>query len=92
MIDDENKTKKPEKEKSELEKLHERTERGCLIALIVICIIIGIGVTSCSIMSTGNSSKWDSLSDSEKAWYYENYGDGQYDEYRKAIDDYNANH
>lgn len=51
-----------------------------------------IGVASCSIASKGSSSEWDSLSDSEKAWYHENYGNGQYDEYRKAIDDYKESH
>jgi hypothetical protein len=56
---------------------------GFAIALLIA--IISINSQSCG----GSSSKWDSLSDDEKAWYERNYGDGKSDAYDKAIEDYN---
>ena len=35
-----------------------------------------------------SSSRWDKLSKSEKQWYEDNYGNGQYDAIRDAIDNY----
>ncbi len=33
-------------------------------------------------------SDWDKLSDDEKQWYHDNYGNGKMDDYKDAIDDY----
>lgn len=38
--------------------------------------------------SKSDSSRWESLSDDEKEWYNDNYGDGQYDAIQDAISDY----
>lgn len=35
-----------------------------------------------------DSERWNSLSDEEKEWYRDNFGDGQYDEIQDAISDY----
>lgn len=51
-------------------------------------IIIGI-VIIISVASPEPSSKWDELSDEEKDWYEENYGDGQFNDIEDAIDNYN---
>ena len=33
-------------------------------------------------------SEWGKLSKEEKQWYKDNYGDGQYDDYKKAMENY----
>ena len=59
---------------------------GLLILSSISCIAFGITDTNSS------SSSWDSLSKDEKEWYKRNYGDGQYEKYQQAIDDYAKNH
>ena len=68
-----------------------KTFCGALIFLIVFGLVgffivasLGSGNTSYS----GSSSGWDSLTDEEKEWYEDNYGDGQYEAIRDAIDNY----
>ena len=58
---------------------------------IVIGIIFSILAFICLVVRISDSSstsKWDNLSDDEKAWYERNYGNGQYDKYQEAIKDY----
>ena len=55
----------------------------CIILAIALfiggCVLCGDG---------GSSSSWDKLTDKEKQWYHDNYGDGQYEKYEDAIDNY----
>ena len=39
-------------------------------------------------MDSSSSSEWDKLSDEEKEWYIDNYGEEQYDSIQDAIEDY----
>lgn len=57
------------------------------IFTIIVVIIIAI-IVFASNSGSNNKSKWDSLTKEEKQWYKDNYGDGQYDKYKKAIDNY----
>lgn len=61
---------------------------GCIAAIIfaifVIIIIPVIFIGSCS----SGSSRWDSLSDSEKEWYHNAYGNGKSDAIDNAIQNY----
>ena len=51
-----------------------------IVAIFAIPIVWGI--------LDDDGDKWNSLSDEEKEWYIDNYGDGQYDEIQNAIEDY----
>ena len=68
----------------------ESTGKGRIISIIV-AIVCSIAFIICIVsawIGDSGSSKWDDLSDKEKEWYKENYGDGQYDKYKDAINDY----
>lgn len=68
----------------------ESTSKGRIISIIV-AIVCSIAFIICIVSGwtdDSGSSKWDDLSDKEKEWYEENYGDGQYDKYKDAINDY----
>ena len=66
--------------------------KGYIIATIVgIACIIGFFICSCNVPNKSKTNKWDSLTKEEKQWYEDNYGDGQYDKYKKAIDNYKKN-
>ena len=55
---------------------------GIIFAILAfICLVVRISDSS-------STSKWDNLSDDEKAWYERNYGNGQYDKYQEAVKDY----
>lgn len=58
--------------------------------VIIIAIILAIVFLVVSIVnnSGGSESEWDKLSEEEKDWYRDNYGNGQYEKYQDAIDDY----
>ena len=56
-----------------------------LIMLVVLTLMIG---KNYMFGSSSNTSRWDSLSDEEKEWYHNNYGDGQYDDIMDAINNY----
>lgn len=57
--------------------------------VILLVLIVAFVLVSCSIIKSENStSRWDSLSDQEKQWYHDNYGNGKSDAYDKAIEDY----
>lgn len=52
----------------------------------ITCIVIALFVGS--LIPSEEPSKWDKLTDEEKQWYEDNYGNGQFDTYKKAIEDY----
>ena len=62
-----------------------KAKQGCLILLVPVIIILLL-FGSC--VSNNSTSRWDSLSDKEKQWYKDNYGNGKSDAYDKAIEDY----
>lgn len=57
--------------------------------LLVVSLVMFLGFSS-SEPSKNDTNKWDKLTDEEKQWYIDNYGDGQYDEIQDAIEDYNG--
>ncbi|MGN1165516.1 MAG: hypothetical protein ACI4S2_03690 [Lachnospiraceae bacterium] len=58
-----------------------------IIVIIVICICL-----SNLVSNSNNKSEWDNLSDEEKEWYKDNYGNGKLEDINKAIDEYKENH
>lgn len=56
-----------------------------IITSSIICFIIAISIAKPS--STSNN-KWDNLSNEEKQWYNENYGNGKSESIDNAIKDY----
>lgn len=63
-----------------------KSEVITIIIVLAIIAIIAIPIVWGFIDDDGD--KWNSLSDEEKEWYIDNYGDGQYDEIQDAISDY----
>lgn len=63
----------------------------CMRWLTAVILIIVAIIFLMNIDWSGSQSKWDSLSDEEKEWYKDNYGDGQYDDIKDAIDEYKEN-
>jgi len=60
-----------------------------LILAVVLFFIACGGIVACNLLDGGGSkSSWDILSDDEKDWYRDNYGNGQYEQYQDAINDY----
>ncbi len=59
----------------------------CLAITLSILIIINPGCHS-SNKNNNNDKGWDDLTEEEKDWYRDNYGNGQYDKYQDAIDKY----
>ena len=57
-----------------------------ILGIIALAIIIGV------INQTPKTSRWDKLDDDQKNWYKRNYGNGQYEKYKKAINNYNSKH
>lgn len=66
------------------------------VVLVVVAIVGCIGFLGSLIWSwsdtSDTTSSWDKLSDEEKDWYHRNYGNGQYEKYQSAIDDYKKTH
>ena len=56
-----------------------------LIILVVLTLTMG---KNYMLGSSSSTSRWDSLSDEEKEWYQDNYGNGQYDDIMDAINNY----
>jgi len=56
------------------------------LTISIICIVVSF-ISGCIACDDG-PSKWDKLTKEEKEWYKNNYGNGQYDDYKGAIDDY----
>ena len=54
---------------------------GLIIAIIAACALLGL-------LFPKEPSKWDKLSDEEKQWYHDNYGDGKMDDINDAIKNY----
>ena len=93
-IEESGKKGEDSEEKEKIENLEKRKEdtmkliKGCSVALIIsIVMLIMLNGSSSS-----SSSKWDSLTDSEKAWYERNYGGGKSQQYRDAIDSYKSSY
>lgn len=61
--------------------------KRCLV-IAIICIVLGIVSSVVSSFIDGGLSDWDKLTKEEKEWYKNNYGNGQYDSYKDAINDY----
>lgn len=61
------------------------------IILLVIGLVIFIGL-SASNNSSSTSSKWNNLTNEEKQWYTNNYGNGKSEQYRNAINNYKKSH
>lgn len=60
---------------------------------IGIVVIIVFCISFYNEVSTPNTkSEWEKLSDEEKEWYENNYGDGKLEDINKAIDEYKENH
>ena len=51
------------------------------VTLFVVCFVAGCN-------DDKKESEWGKLSKEEKQWYKDNYGDGQYDDYKKAMENY----
>ncbi len=68
--------------------------KGYIIVTVVgIACIIGFLVCLPNVnVSSEKSNRWDSLTKEEKQWYEDNYGDGQYEKYKDAIDSYKESH
>ena len=86
MMERNAKEKEFEKEKTEEEKNAEKKRNSKMITVIVIATLIMIALAIGFLDNDGD--KWNSLSDEEKEWYIDNFGDGQYDEIQDAISDY----
>ena len=56
-----------------------------IFAIIALCMVMALGAEPSS------SSEWDKLSDEEKEWYEDNYGDGKMEDINEAIEDYKNN-
>ena len=65
---------------------------GMKISLVVAAIALIFGFVFMGINNSSDSgkssNKWDDLTEEEKDWYRDNYGNGQYDKYQDAINDY----
>ena len=62
-------------------------------SIIGILVIIVLFISFYNEVSTPNTkSEWEKLSDEEKEWYENNYGDGKLEDIDKAIDEYKENH
>lgn len=55
---------------------------------VAIAIIIGIILLFALIKPDNPKSKWSELTDEEREWYENNYGDGKMDDINEAIQDY----
>ena len=58
--------------------------------IAVIFILIAIYVFACD-NDTGKS-EYDKLPKDQQEWIQRNYGNGQYDDIKDAMNDYNSNH
>lgn len=58
------------------------------IYAIVLGIVLLVGLIYWVSSFNQGSSNWNKLSDEEKEWYEDNYGDGKMDDINDAIDDY----
>ena len=67
---------------------HPEHKKIFYIVWIVGTIVLSIIVYAVVLDGSGQSSSWDNLSEEEKDWYRDNFGDGQYDKYQDAIDKY----
>lgn len=56
-----------------------------VLAVVLFIIFLALTVSN---SNGGSSNSWDDLTDEEKEWYHDNYGNGQYDKYQDAINDY----
>ena len=55
---------------------------------VAVAIIIGIILLFALIKPDNPKSKWSELTDEERGWYENNYGDGKMDDINEAIQDY----
>lgn len=63
-----------------------------LVFFIAIACFVGVALSAENRDNRkSDSGRWDSLSEEEKEWYHDNYGDGQYDDIQDAISDYENN-
>nr|WP_294673066.1 hypothetical protein [uncultured Ruminococcus sp.] len=67
-----------------------KTPMSTYIVIVVIFILIAIYVFACD-NDTGKS-EYDKLPKDQQEWIQRNYGNGQYDDIKDAMNDYNSNH
>ena len=65
-----------------------RKVKYIVIGVLLFVFVFG-RIVSC-MGGDSNGSSWDKLSKEEKEWYHNNYGNGQYDKYKDAINNYNG--
>ena len=59
-----------------------------ILAAVLVFIACG-GIVACNLLSgDGEKNSWNDLSKDEKDWLVDNYGNGKYDQYQDAINDY----
>lgn len=67
-----------------------KTPMSTYVVIVVIFILIAIYVFACD-NDTGKS-EYDKLPKDQQEWIQRNYGNGQYDDIKDAMNDYNSNH
>lgn len=67
-----------------------KTPMSTYIVIVVIFILMAIYVFACD-NDTGKS-EYDKLPKDQQEWIQRNYGNGQYDDIKDAMNDYNSNH
>lgn len=67
-----------------------KTSMSTYVVIAVIFILMAIYVFACD-NDTGKS-EYDKLPKDQQEWIQRNYGDGQYDDIKDAMNDYNSNH
>ena len=67
-----------------------KTPMSTYVVIAVIFILMAIYVFACD-NDTGKS-EYDKLPKDQQEWIQRNYGDGQYDDIKDAMNDYNSNH
>lgn len=67
-----------------------KTPMSTYVVIAVIFILITIYVFACD-NDTGKS-EYDKLPKDQQEWIQRNYGNGQYDDIKDAMNDYNSNH
>ena len=55
---------------------------------IIVCMVILLFFFIGSLDNSSSADNWNQLTEEEKEWYKDNYGDGKMEEINDAIDDY----
>lgn len=68
---------------------NEKTRIKCVILAIILFFFAGGGIISC-VSGGGNSSSSSNKTKYDKEWIQDNFGNGQYDKIKDAINDYSG--